>query len=141
MDFTLGRAAPNAPAASRTLLAVISLVLLASPAAAKAPPSGSTSSASIKISVSVAPRYQLYATGKSQSAGLANASGISFCIATNGAKLLLPAELLRPIEGEVGTSNDGMAADRILVASCGAPEPAKVPSPLQGAQLLIVQPE
>jgi hypothetical protein len=76
-----------------SLSPVFVTLILATPAAAR-PEMGPSSSASIGISVSVAPNYGLKAE-RSGLHELSSASGGRFCIATNGRPSALPVALVR----------------------------------------------
>ena len=123
-------------------LAATALLLSVLPCPAKARPAledgGPTASASIDISVSVAPRFQLAAAPRtSGSIGSSQAHG--FCLASNAGETPLPIMLIWPSSGQAEPEK------AIQLARC-RPTPNRVdlPNHLAGASgehVLIVRPE
>jgi hypothetical protein len=115
--------------------AFLLFLTLATPAAAD-PQLGPTSSASVGISVSVAPGFRLAPT-----ISMLEETNISaaYCIATNGAPTALPILLVQPNDGDAGDR----PANRLPWCEAGKDPPqgqarAEVSSP---AKLLIIRPE
>ena len=109
-----------------------------------APEMGPTSSATIRISVSVASRYALRGAVGSSQIGLTSADPGRFCLKTNTLALQLPVMLIWP-SGH-GSSTSGRAAKEIAieVPPCGAlgemtPAVGRGDQPASG--MLIVRPE
>lgn len=133
-EFTFsGKGSP--PPCLLTRIAGASLLFfglaLAGPAAAD-PGIGPTSSASVGISVSVAPRYGLASGGSSTQSHQAATPG-SYCIATNLSLAGLPVFVVRsgPDQRE--------AVERL--AGCEPGNSAVLRDAAQGLELLMVRPE
>jgi len=91
------RTPASAPVGVRSIGAILMLVALGQPAAAL-PQIGPTSSTSVGISLSVAPKYGLRANETGIRALEDGASG--FCMTTNGQPIDLPVHLVRQTANE-----------------------------------------
>lgn len=142
--FTLGgkskRAPFSGPGMTPTLIAPLLFLALTGPATARQE-TGQTASASISISISVAPRFGLRAKPSSiQPLEDGAADGPGFCIATNGQYPALPVHLVRAkIEGK------GFQAHQDeLLPRCGAssdrPKGSRPAKPL-ATGLILISPE
>lgn len=134
-------ASPRRASAAAALL----LLALADPAAARAPHSGPTSSGTVNISVSVAPKYELKAGGPAIHAlpPGASASG-TFCIATNGQPTVLPVLLVSASAGPAGAGRTA-AETSVPLAWCdpdgGTPPAGRLGMGGEPPALLIIRPE
>lgn len=126
-------------ACSALLTLTLTLTLVApAAAAAERPQRGPTSSASVKISLSVAPRYGLKRTSAAVGRQLAGAAGPgTLCISTNGPQTLLPVMLVRSATGDDGSPQSGDETDRL--AWCGLDGGAleNAPDRINGGSLII----
>ena len=102
------------PAWKRGVAAALLVLALVEPAAARGR-SGRTSSAEIRISVSVAPKFGLGNAPLLESRP--NASGPNFCLVANGQPTLLPILLVRPAPGQGDLTPDGERSTAL--APCG----------------------
>jgi hypothetical protein len=136
-----------APAPGRKSAGWLLIVLAFSGSAHAAPDAGPTSAASIKISVSVAPRYTLRAAaaaaGSSQ-VGLERAEPGRFCLKTNALALQLPVMLVWQSGHEGSASGPAAKEKAVEVPPCDAPgemtlEVGRVDQLASG--MLIVRPE
>jgi hypothetical protein len=117
------------PRRARWIAAAIGF-LLAAPLAAH-PQTGSTSSASVGISVSVAPSFKLKPSEE------AAQNGAGYCIATNGEHLSLPVLLVDPSGGQQSAG----AASALPWCGAGQAELRDDATTLKPAGLLIIRPE
>jgi hypothetical protein len=132
----------NASLAISARLLAAACLLPANPSLAgprRAPDSGQAT-ATVSISLSVAPRFRLAAIGLASSAdGAGRKDTDSFCLAGNGDPALLPVMLLWPGKEE------GAGERAVPLVPCGAPvaapaDPEALASAARG-EALIVRPE
>lgn len=124
---------------------LILLLVMATPVHAR-PQIGPTSSASVEISLSVAPNYALRTEEPAIRIPESGASGSGiFCIATNGQPMPLPIMLVRPLAGQAEA--DGTATEwTIELPWCGAggaavPAPADQGNDAMAPGAFIIRPE
>ena len=136
------QAARTGPASRRA--AVLPLLLLptlwASPAAAS--PAGSSSSATVRIILSVAPRIDLKPLGRPDGPNSAD-----YCISGNIGRTSLPVRLLWPSSGESGGAAAGagppaLAWQGVEVPWCGSEEAKHgLPAAPERTGLALISPE
>jgi len=121
---------------------VLYLVAFAEPVQASAD-AGASSSASMRISVSVAPRNWLGAAGDSApSNDLKQAGSGSYCIETNGQAMPLPVMLVWPVARDASTSLASSEENAAELPPCGAPQAtAAVPGERPFSAVVLVRPE
>ena len=108
------------------------------------PEMGPTSSARIKISVSVASQYSLQAKGGSSRVGLTRTEPGAFCLKTNSARPQLPV-MLTWHSARDGTANDRATNEMAVeIQPCGA-DPEMTSADARGNQpisgIIMVRPE
>lgn len=136
------------PGVCKSLLAAACLVsVFPVPGAAQAlSESGPTASASINITVSVAKRYSLAASGgASKPQGLKQAEFGQFCISTNGGETLLPVMLMWPTPDQANDSELPQSERAMQLPPCGTSGHALIaadaPGQARGIRAVIIRPE
>jgi hypothetical protein len=122
------------------------LAVLVAPGAAHAgPETGSSSSASVDISLSVAARYGLQASGAgSQGSSLREAGPSQFCIATNGQSTPLPVMLVWPSAGQGPQGDRRQEETAVQLSWCqmsSNPQPMNGPGGPMAFGPFIIRPE
>lgn len=132
----------NGPGARRSVAWYLaSLAICSAPALAKAD-AGTSSSASIRISVSVAAHHQLRAAMEPSTDGLKRAGPGLYCIETNGQAMPLPVMLVWPVARDASTSQGSGEEQAAEVPACGAPHgKAIVRGETLASPAVIVRPE
>lgn len=128
----------KSPAPARRTLSIVLSFLLVAPADARSE-LGSTSSASVRISLSVAPKYALGITRPPIEAPTPVGSR-TWCLATNGQAMTLPVLIIRSGPGQP-SQDDGYP-----LGSCSSDTTSVRASTLEGGggiepRLFIVRPE
>jgi len=123
-------AGPSIAAASLLFLA------LAEPAAAN-PRIGPTSSASVEISVSVAPSFKLASSASARQ----ELKTATYCIATNGEQMALPVLLVQANSGEALDPSAGTANPLPWCNANGRPHDQAYAEDRMRRGLLLIRPE
>lgn len=130
----------------RPARAMLLMLCALSAPAISSPGIGSTSSANVRISLSVAPKFRLGAAAPTIRAARSGEAGPGrFCIASNGQPTLLPVMLLRlPVDGLSESRALKVRADQIPRCDAAGEDLLEAPKRSEFGEapaLLIVSPE
>lgn len=137
---------------NRTAVLLAISILMPANAANAGPGTGPTSSGTVEISISVAPRYKLLAEEASGAGAIQEGQSGRVCLTTNSSALSLPVMLVRPFRRRPEPSKaepghdwpaDGSATE---IRSCGPGQDHSAPLDLDpmersASQLVLVRPD